>query len=147
MIGLKEAKAAFFDAKKVIAATTKAQRRVLSRFGAFVRRTAKSSIRKRKRAAEEGKPPSSHTGILKKFLFFAYSPASQSVVIGPVRLGGKIGDAPRALEHGGRSKARRRERGRRVVRAIQLKPHPFMGPAFEKEQPKLPALWRDSIRP
>ena len=108
-------KGLFFDSAKVRAATSRAERRVLSRFGAFVRRSARSSIRKRKRSSAPGQPPSSHTGLLKRFIFFAYEPRSgRSVVIGPVRLNQKIGDAPAALEHGGRSQvvaaSRRRKR-------------------------------------
>ena len=36
---------------------------------------------------------------------------------------------------------RRGKRKRATYRA-----RPYMGPAFEKEQPKLPAMWRDSVR-
>jgi len=62
----------FFDSKKVVSATDRATRRVLSRFGAFVRRTAKQSIRKRKKVSQAGNPPSSHTGLLKKFIYLAH---------------------------------------------------------------------------
>ena len=149
MIGFKisRMKGLFFDSKKVLDATTRAERRVLSRFGAYVRRSARSSIRKRKRASEPGKPPSSHTGLLKRFLFFAYDPNRKSVVIGPARLNEKVGDAPHALEHGGRSRVTAgRRRRRRATRTVTIAPRPFMGPAFEKEQPKLPAMWRDSVK-
>ena len=71
----------------------------------------------------------------------------KSVVIGPARLNQKVGTAPRALEHGGRSQVRAKRRGRRVTRTTTIRARPFMGPAFEKEEPKLPAMWRDSIRP
>src|SRR5690606_28852572 len=92
----------FFDRKAVTSRVDRATRRVLSRFGAFVRRTARSSIRKRKRTSEPGKPPSSHTGMLKKFIFFGYDPRRDSVVIGPVRLSQKgRGEAPSLLEYGG----------------------------------------------
>jgi len=128
----------FFDKKAVTSRTDRTTRRVLSRFGAFVRRTARQSIRKRKKPAPPGKPPSSHTGLLKKFIFFGYEPQKRSVVIGPVRLSQKgRGEAPALLEHGGTGKA-----GKKRVR---YRPRPFMVPAFEKEQPKLPAMWRDSI--
>ncbi|HOM77081.1 MAG TPA: hypothetical protein PLE88_11240, partial [Anaerohalosphaeraceae bacterium] len=56
----------FFDSPKVIRAVDKSTRKVLSRFGAFVRRTAKQSIRKRKKSSTPGTPPSSHTGLLKR---------------------------------------------------------------------------------
>lgn len=128
----------FFDKKAVTSKTDRATRKVLSRFGAFVRRTARQSIRKRKKPAPPGSPPSSHIGLLKKFIFFGYDPRNESVVIGPVRLDQKgRGEAPRLLEHGGIGAA-----GKKRVR---YRPRPFMLPAFEKEQPTLPAMWRDSI--
>ena len=149
MIGLRvdQLKGLFFDSKKVVDATTRAERRVLSRFGAYVRRSARSSIRRRKKVSRPGKPPSSHTGLLRRFIFFAYDLRHRSVVIGPARLNRKTGTAPRALEHGGRSKVVAKRGGRRAVRTVTIRARPFMGPAFEKEKPKLSAMWRDSIRP
>jgi hypothetical protein len=131
----------FFDRQVVTSAADRAERRVLSRFGAFVRRGARSSIRKRKRPSEPGMPPSSHTGRLKRNIFFLYERQRGSVVIGPVLLSGST-DAPRILEHGGTTVLRRRKKRVRVT----YQPRPFMGPAFEREKPKLPAMWRDSIR-
>lgn len=149
MIGIKldQTKGLFFDRAEVMRATSRAERQVLSRFGAFVRRSARSSIRKRKRISQPGSPPSSHTGLLRKFIFFAFEPQSRSVVIGPVRLNQKVGDAPAALEHGGKSQVAQgsRRRGRRT-RTIRVRPRPYMQPAFEKEQQKLPQMWRDSVK-
>ena len=132
----------FFDTKAVRDRTDRATRRVLSKFGAFVRRTARRSIRKRKRASQPGSPPSSHTGLLKKFIWFGFDPAAKSVVIGPARLSQRgRGDAPALLEYGGNTTLRRN--GKRI--RAHFRGRPFMGPAFEKEQPKLPAMWRNSI--
>ena len=137
----------FFDSARVVAATSRAERKVLSRFGAFVRRGSRSSIRKRKAASAPGQPPSSHVGLLKKFIFFAYEPARQSVVIGPARLNQKTGNALSALEYGGRTQIVSRNRRRqRTVRTVHIQPRPFMGPAFEKEKPKLPAMWAGSVK-
>ena len=135
----------FFDSKAVISATDKATRRVLSKFGAYVRRSAKSSIRKRKRFSEPGKPPSSHTGKLKKFIYFGYEPINASVVVGPVQFSGK-GPIPKILEHGGSEIVRRKRRGKTTRTRAVYKARPFMGPALEKELPKLPAMWRDSVK-
>ena len=133
----------FFDSKKVRRSVDRATRRVLSRFGAFVRRTARSSIRKRKKASPPGSPPSSHIGLLKKFIWFGYEPAKRSVVIGPARLSqAGRGEAPHLLEYGGMGTVERRGKRKRA----KVRPRPFMGPAFEKEQPKLPAMWRGSVR-
>ena len=142
MIGF-EIKRMFFDRQAVVSKVDAATRRVLSRFGAFVRRSAKSSIRKRKKPAPPGQPPSSHTGLLKKFIFFGYDAARQSVVIGPTRLNQKgRGEAPPLLEYGGKATLVRRGKKKRVT----YQARPYMGPAFEKEKPQLPAMWRGSVR-
>ena len=138
-----EIKQLFFDTKAVRDKVDSTTRRVLSKFGAFVRRTARSSIRKRKKPSSPGAPPSSHIGLLKKFIFFGYEPVKRSVVIGPVRLSQKgRGEAPHLLEYGGATKVEHRGKRKRA----KVRPRPFMGPAFEKEQPQLPAMWRDSVR-
>ena len=136
----------FFDRKVVRSAVDRTARRVLSRFGAFVRRAAKSSIRKRKRASAPGEPPSSHTGLLKQFIFFGYDRDRRSVVIGPARLNQKVGEAPAALEYGGTSTVVEGLRGRRRKRKVKIAARPYMGPAFKQEKPKLAAMWRDSVR-
>jgi len=142
MIGF-DVKKLFFDRAAVTSRVDQASRRVLSRFGAFVRRTAKGSIKKRKAASRPGTPPSSHTGLLKRFIFFAYEPALRSVVIGPMRLNQRNrGDAPSLLEYGGRTTLVRRDKELRRT----YRPRPYMGPAFEKERPKLPDMWRGSIK-
>lgn len=132
----------FFDRPAVMARVDAATRKVFSKFGAFVSQRAKTSIRKRKSIAPPGEPPSSHTGLLKRFIFFGYDPDRRSVVIGPARLTGKgRGQAPSLLEHGGPGVVHRR---RKVVQ-VHVRPRPYMGPAFEKEKPGLPAMWRDSL--
>ena len=129
----------FFDSATVVRAVDKSTRQVLSRFGAFVRRTAKQSIRKRKKSAPAGQPPSSHTGLLKRFIFFGYDTGKNSVVIGPTRLTqNNRGGAPSILEYGGRTTVDRKR--------VKISARPFMGPAFEKEKPALPSMWRDSVK-
>jgi hypothetical protein len=114
---------------------------VLSKFGAFVRQRARTSIRKRKGTSPPGQPPYSHVGLLRKFILFAYDQDRKSVVIGPT-LTKEESEAPRLLEHGGNTEMEVRGKARRV----RYRPRTFMGPAFEAEKPKLPALWRDSVR-
>jgi len=128
----------FFDSAKVVRSVDKSTRKVLSKFGAFVRRTAKQSIRKRKTSSAPGAPPSSHTGLLKRFIFFGYDPQKRSVVIGPERLDQKNTDAPHTLEYGGRTTVDKKR--------IKISARPFMGPAFEKEKPNLPSIWKDSVK-
>ena len=141
MIGMKF-KQMFFTSKAVLSATDRATRRVLSRFGAYVRRAAKSSIRKRKTISRPGSPPSSHTGLLKRFILFGYDPAKRSVVIGPVRLTrGDRGEAPALLEYGGTTALKKDGKRKRA----RFRARPYMGPAMEAEKPKLPQMWRDSV--
>ena len=110
MIGLKLDKSWFFDRLKVQRAVGDATRRVLSKFGAFVRTAARHSIRKRKAVSQPGNPPSSHTGLLRNRIYFAYDPARQSVVIGPTPINQVTFDrdikpvsgiVPEILEYGG----------------------------------------------
>ena len=137
----------FFDRAAVLKAADKQTRAVLSKFGAFVRRTAKGLIRKAKKPAPPGKPPHGHgQQLLKKFIFFSYEPSRRSVIIGPAKLNGMVGNAPEALEKGKRSKIVTRRRGRRIVKTATIRARPYMGPAAAKEQTKLPALWANSVK-
>jgi hypothetical protein len=132
----------FFDSKAVASAVDAGVRRVLSKFGAFVRQTARSSIRKRKAAGKPGSPPSSHVGTLKRLIFFGYDTAARSVVIGPAPFRSVV-EAPPLLEYGGTA-SRKDRRGRR--HSVNYKARPFMGPALEKELPKLPPMWVGSVK-
>ncbi len=140
----------FFSTPEVLRDCNKKTRRVFSRFGAFVRRTAKQSIRKRKASAPPGQPPSSHKGLLKKFIFFVYDAAKRSVIIGPQKLQGLVGDAPHALEEGDKSTvtvSRRVGRSRaRIQKSVSIEARPYMGPAAAKESQKLPSMWADSVK-
>ena len=138
--------AMFFDDRKVLCAAERANRRNLARAGAFIRTTAKQSIRKRRAASPPGRPPSSHTGLLRRFLFFGYDAARKTVVIGPMRLNQKAGTAPAALEDGGTSVVVEGTRRRRRKRRVRIRARPFMRPAMAKEAPKLPGLWKNSVR-
>lgn len=142
MIDITLDKSSFFDRPKVIAAVDRATRQVLSKFGAFVRRSARSSIRPRKRiTSPPGQPPFSHTGLLRNRIFFGYDPTQSSVVIGPTPLNARS-EAPALLEYGGTTTLPRKGRH---VRA-RFRGRPYMGPAFQKETPKLPAMWADSVK-
>lgn len=138
-------KSLFFDRKAVLDAVDKAKRAVLSKAGAFIRTIARTSIRKRKGSAPAGEPPHSHVGLLRNFILFGYDRASDSVVVGPAKLN-KPTEAPRVLEHGGVTTVTKFSRGKRRKRRASIAARPFMGPALEKERPKLPLLWRGSVR-
>ena len=138
-------KAMFFDRPKVQRAVNRAKRRSLSRAGAFIRQRARTSIRTRKRTSQPGQPPTSHTGMLRRFILFGYDRRSDSVVVGPV--GFRRSRAPNVLEFGGRTTV---ETGRRPARkkrrTVRIAARPYMRPALEKERSQLPAVWRNSVR-
>lgn len=136
----------FFSSKDVQKMVDKKTRQAQSKFGAFVRRRAKSSIRKRKAASAPGSPPSSHVGTLKNLIFFAYDERTRSTVVGPVPFGDGV--APKALERGGPSFVTRKTKAAKggerltVKRFIKVKARPFMQPALEAELPKFAGLFR-----
>ena len=146
----------FFDTKKVIDSVDKATRQVLSKAGAFVRRRARSSIRKRKKPSAPGSPPSSHVGRLKRGILFSYDPDAQSVIIGPridnaSRGSGGSKLVPQLLEEGGtgtiRTRVRKNDGSREIKRvSVTIKKRPFMGPALEAEKKNFPKLWANSVR-
>ena len=124
--------------------------RVGKRFGAFVMRTARRSIRRPKKdgsSSEPGKPPRAQTRTLKSSILFEYDPLQRSVFIGPTLLPGRIGKgAPEALEKGGRSTRIVKQDGRKKRIKQSIKPRPFMVPALEKELPNLENMWKDQIK-
>ncbi len=132
----------FFDRPAVESATSRMGRKVLTRFGGYVRLTAKRSMRRRKKSSAPGSPPSAHEGSLKKTIFFGYDRERESVVAGP--LGFKGSNAPEILEHGGETTIMRRDKktGKLVAKRIKIQPRPFMDPAFEKGRKKLPEFWK-----
>ena len=150
MIGLKIDKSMFFDTAKVRRAVSDGTRKVLSKFGAFVMTAARHSIRKRKAVSQPGRPPSSHVGTLKRLIFFGYEPGKKSVVIGPTPFAAKGGTAvvPELLEQDHAAGTTRRIRGTRRGKVVVMtyRARPYMGPAFESEKPKLPALWAGSVK-
>ena len=135
----------FFDRDAVTGKVPAVERKVLSKAGAFVRTRARSSIRRRKKVSAPGSPPSSHSGELKKWLFFGYERESGSVVIGPAADYGSRSSptVPELLEFGGTT-MRRGQRGK--ARKLRYRARPFMGPALEAEAPKFPGLFADTIK-
>jgi len=132
-----------FDGNLIIRGVERANRSALMRAGAFVRRRARSSMRKRKTISAPGQPPSSHTGRLKGLILFGYDSQGESVVVGP-RATGDRDQAGETLEHGKTVTRRQRRRRRRM----RYRARPFMGPALEKEiqAGSFPKLWTNSVK-
>lgn len=150
MIGftINEAKSYFLKGDELEKAVARAEYRIHSRFGAFIRSDARRSIRNRKRPSRPGEAPTNQTGLLKGNIFFVVERDMHNVVIGPALLSGKKQylnlTIPEVLEKGGTVAVP----ARRKVKAhtANFGPRPYMGPAFDKNLPTLPALWRDSVK-
>ena len=133
----------FFDRDIVKNAMDAKSVRALSRVGAFIRRTARTSIRKSKKTAAAGQPPRSHSQddtISIRNIQFGYDTSTRSMVIGPVQLNSKSGTSagvPNLLEFGGEA-----VRGKKT---LTYAPHPFMGPALEANRDEIPAEWRNGL--
>jgi hypothetical protein len=141
----------FFDRKAVIDAVDKAELRVLKKFGAFVMRTDRKSIKERKGTAPAGQPPHAHSTYIPKpgkrkkstrkrlrfrdSILFGYDKAAGSVVIGPYLFEARRGrTVPELLEVGGRGPLG------------TYRPHPHTLPAFEKEKRDgLPRILKDCV--
>lgn len=140
---LKDAKALFFDRPAVMRMMTKKERSMLSRFGAFVRRRAKSSIKlsRTNASSQPGEAPKGHTGKLREMIYFAADPSKRSVVIGPTLFGNKTGEELAALEQGGMTTITEPGAGAaRLRRRVLIKARPFMLPAFKAELPNVSSL-------
>jgi hypothetical protein len=171
-----EAKGGFFDRDAVIKELDPITRKVLNRFGAYVRITSRGYIKKARRmtqrdldpearkkyrracaialyygrakpllpykASEPGKPPKSITGLLKKFIFYSYDRATHSAVIGPALLNSPTG-APATLEFGGTAEL---TGGPDRGQTIDVKPRPYMKPAFELGLKQLDRFWTEAAR-
>lgn len=146
----------FFDRPAVIKRVKDGTKSVLSKAGAFVRRRAKSSIRKRKRSAEAGNAPSSRTGRLRDLIYFGYDAITQSVVIGPLLFRKRTPTVPLLLEIGGEitTTEERYVRDGDEGRLTKMPPgtkltyakFPYMQPAWDAERPNFPGLFTNSIK-
>jgi len=167
----------FFDRPRVMRAVGEGAARGLGRWGAYIRRRARSSIRMRKRSSNPGEPPSAHTTEEPNLrtILFAYDINTKSMVVGPVRLNQVDNDAsmrpvsglvPPTLEKGGdiiisewqpspganwlrRDKRfRRRYQGKPTRnRRVRIAARPFMGPATNAEMPNAPSYFVNVIKP
>lgn len=157
----------FFDKPAVLKRIGEARKKNLSKAGAFIRTAARGLIRKSKNSSKPGKPPRSHTGLLKDFIFFSYDARTDTVVVGPALLRTRrelhaAGTVPQILEKGGAILARQvRRKGRwftagekrwrntapdeRRVHTLSIESRPYMGPAEAKVRDRTPEVWRNSI--
>lgn len=151
-----QSKQMFFDRQAVIDAVGKANAKNLSKAGAFIRRSARSSLRRRKRASVPGSPPSVHSRdpvASLKNIWFVFDPQSRSVIVGPLKLNGPVRlhgsnrtTVPALQELGGVAVISEGPRRRRRERLATYPKRPFMGPALQRELPKFTGLWANSVK-
>lgn len=130
----------FFDSAKVQKQMDAATRRGMNTIGGYTRRVARTSLKVNKDPSEPGRPPHirSKGSPLRSLLLYGYEHATKSVVIGPAALGAAV--TPAVLEFGGTVKPKRNRRGR-PRRPSKIKPRPYMGPALELTQTKIPDVF------
>lgn len=163
----------FIDRPAIDRAIRRSKKQPLVKGGAFIRRAARSSIKKVARPKKgfsknkavrarqqsrlrdpspAGTPPKSRsTEPNLRTIFFVWDPAVESVVVGPVVLANRSTDRPAGdiHEHGGRAVIKIRNGRRGKVKRIRAnyKPRPFMGPALQETIPKVPQLTKNFIGP
>lgn len=103
----------FFNRPAIVDRIGHARASVLSKAGAFIRRTAKGKIRYAKSVSKPGSPPHAHASRnggkdspLRELIYFAYDDRTNSVVVGPMPFHGTA-IVPRVLEIGGTAPSRR----------------------------------------
>jgi hypothetical protein len=151
-----QSKQMFFDRQAVIDAVGKANARNLSRAGSFIRRGARSSLRRRKRVSLPDTPPSVHSRdpvASLKNIWFVFDPQSRSVIVGPVKLNGSVRlsgsnrtTVPALQELGGVAVVTDGPKRRGRKRLATYPKRPFMGPAMQRELPKFTGLWANSVK-
>lgn len=174
-VGIRTAKKGFFDSEKVLKEVKYAERRALSKAGAYVRRAARDRLRKRKSSAGPGESPNVHvSGMGLRQIFFFYDWNEGTVIIGPIGYGTQPHSnvtVPELMEKGGTVQIRvtagllsrlyrqgqydssaMEAHGALVSKKGQIvtlnyDPHPFMKPAREEVEPDMADFWHDSIRP
>lgn len=163
----------FFDRRAVTDRMGKANARAVSKAGAFIRRRARSSLRRRKKTSAAGSTPSVHSSdsvATLKNILFAYDKSNESLVVGPVGLNQKNAQSsgefitiPQLMEFGGelsilevstnkgqtwwRADQRRNPREWEIFRRRRASyaARPFMGPSLEAEKDHIPDAWSGSL--
>jgi len=157
----------FFDQTVVTSAADNMVNKGLSKAGAFIRTTAKGSLRYSRKSAVAGQPPkvkrggsvgyqrttiNKKTGAtvrrsaspLKELIYFAKS--GDTVIVGPMDFKGSRTNrykVPTVLERGGTGQ---RIDGKKV-KVLKFKGNPFMRPALAKVAPNIPAMLKGEFKP
>ena len=138
-----------FDRRRIQRASRDGSIKSLGHGAAAIRLVARRSIKRAPKArgrdakgrfvseggtipSAPGKPPHTRKGQIKRAIVYAVEKQEERAVIGPQY--SVMGPSAMAHEHGGR------------FRGQKFRPRPFMGPALVKVAPRLPRMWRGSVR-
>lgn len=164
----------FFDQSELLRKVAAARVKVMSKQGAYLRRTMRGLLRVSKHASKPGSPPHVRSAAsLLRLIIFAYDDSTSSVVVGPIggRRHGTSGDGrsvdrsgvPETLEYGGRVSflvARWRGKVRRLntiparvdrrklnieTLTKYIQPRPYVSRTLQIEMKKLPGFYRDAL--
>jgi hypothetical protein len=169
-ISIKDAKRAFFDRRAVTGAMDRKRRKVLSKFGAFVRQRARSSMRPARQKSlsemsqaelidfQEYKRRAEAHGLKAKRPLASSKPGEPPrVITGLLKKflffvfdaqKGSVVIGPAALNAKDRSAPANLEYGGSIIKGghrFQVEARPFMAPAFEAELGGLPSLWAGAL--
>lgn len=147
-LSINHMKSMFLDKALIEGKIDRATFVVMNRIGAYIKRTARNSIRKpnKRKTYTPGLPPRNRTGKLKYRIFYHWDPIKRSVIVGPEYMPRmpKNPTIPEVLEYGG-VKRGYSKRNKKPYLAV-YPAYPYMRPAAARELPKLPRMWRDIIR-
>lgn len=130
----------FIDENSILVEVDESEERGLRQFGFQVMQGARSKIIPALNSSPPGNAPSSHTGILQRFIRYSFDQYTGSVYIGPELLKRKSDNVVQALEEGGVSS---NVRGHRLY----IRRRPFMLPAFNTISRRLlPGVFQDSMK-
>ena len=140
-------KRGFFDREGVRKALKTSSSKWLRKWGAITRRIMKNSIKSKHGVSSPGTPPNSHTGILKKFILFAYEPTSNTVIVGAALTRKSKNEntekpVPQLLNEGGWARITRfRKSGHKYQQTINIRPRPYVLPALAKARESYPKVF------
>jgi len=123
-------------------------RRTMTEMGRRIRRHAQLSMVFASGPSAPGTPPHAHKGRLRDVVLYHYDPRERKVTTGttPQSTSGTSPSLPELHEYGGRTMRTVRVRGKvRRVRVTYPR-RPYLAPALEAEAPRLPDVWRKSVR-
>ena len=146
-------KAEFENTQRILDRMGQVAKRAIMGQGGYIRKTAVNSIKTIDGPSAPGSPPHNHRtfhgkrGALKNLLFFKWDDSSSSLVVGPELLPSMptAPTIPEILESGGTEMATVKSGMVWQNKQITIAPRPYMSPALQSSQQRLPEFWAKSL--